>query len=73
MILWHGHFVCCVRWDEAKPDITALHLRKCTGAMSIQRQLAQHTARGAACACESGYVTNNALGNRLVFLGTNRQ
>jgi hypothetical protein len=24
-----------VRWDEAKPHMTALHLRKSTGAMSI--------------------------------------
>jgi hypothetical protein len=34
--------------------MTALHLRKSTGAMSIRPHLAQH----AACAVESGYVTN---------------
>jgi hypothetical protein len=30
-----------VQWDEAKPHMTALHLRKSTGAMSIRPQLVQ--------------------------------
>jgi len=38
MILWHGHPANRVRWDEAKPHMTALHLRKSTGAMSIRPQ-----------------------------------
>jgi len=42
------------KWHEAKPRMIALHLRKSTGAMSIRQHLAQH----AACAVESGYVTN---------------
>jgi hypothetical protein len=54
MILCHGFSANRVRWDEAKPHMTALHLRKSTGAMSIRSHLAQH----AACALESGYVTN---------------
>ena len=37
--------------------MTALHLRKSTGAMSIRPHLAQH----AACAGESGYATNISL------------
>src|SRR6267143_3101683 len=39
------------------PHMTELHLRKSTGAMSIRPHLAQH----AACAVESGYVTNSDL------------
>ena len=53
----HGYPAAAVRWDEAKPHMTALHLRKSTGAMSIRPHLAQH----AACAVESGYVTNSDL------------
>jgi hypothetical protein len=45
------------KWHEAKPHMTALHLRKSTGAMSIRPHLVQH----AACAVESGYVTNSDL------------
>ena len=47
----------------------ALHLRKSTDVMSIRRQSARKTARGAACTCERGYVTNNELVESLVFLG----
>jgi len=57
MILCHGFPANRVRWDEAKPHMTALYLRKSTGAMSIRPHLAQH----AACAVESGYVTNSDL------------
>ena len=54
MILCHGFPANRVRWDEVKPHMTALHLRKSTVAKSIRPHLAQH----AACAVESGYVTN---------------
>ena len=47
-------------WHEVKPHMIALHLRKSTGAMSIRPHLVQH----AACAVESGYVTNIDLFNK---------
>jgi len=48
------------KWHEAKPRMIALHLRKSTGAMSIRPHMAHH----AACAVESGYVTNIDLVNK---------
>ena len=60
MILCHGFPANRVRGDEAKPHMTALHLRKSTGAMSIQPHMVPH----AACAVESGYVTNIDLVNK---------
>ena len=48
------------KWHDVKPHIIALHLRKSTGAMSIRPHMVQH----AACAAESGYVTNIDLVNK---------
>jgi hypothetical protein len=59
--------------DEGKAYMTALHLRKRTGAMSIQRERTSLTARGAACACERGYVTNNGSVGKSGRLGVNHQ
>lgn len=53
--------------------MTAVHLRKSTGAMSIQQERTSITARGAACACESGYVTNNGSFGKSGRLGVNYQ
>lgn len=53
--------------------MTAVHLRKSTSAMSIQQERTSITARGAACACESGYVTNNGSFGKSGRLGVNYQ
>jgi hypothetical protein len=47
-------------WHEVKPHMIALHIRKSTGAMSIRSHMVPH----AACAVESGYVTNIDLVNK---------
>ena len=59
--------------DEGKAYMTALHLRKSTGAMSIQRVRTSITARGAACACERGYATNYGVVGKSGLLDVNHQ
>src|SRR6266849_696275 len=66
MILWHGQSANRVRWDEAKPHMTALHLRKSTGAMSIRPQLVRiiHECRREAFETEArrGFLASKADG-----------
>ena len=71
--MYHGYPVSRVRWDEAKPHMIALHLRKSTGAMSIRPHRVRSTDRHAACECESGYVTNIDLVERPVHLAVNHR
>ena len=54
----HGHSKTGFLWDEADPHMTALHLRKSTGAKSIRLYRIRPTDRHEACERESGYATN---------------
>ena len=55
-----------VRWDEANPHMTRLHLRKSDNTKSIRLYLVRPTDRRAACERESGYVTNTNRIEKLV-------